>query len=123
MSKNKHPVPQLLEDMRFIYRNPGPEWLKDATGTEKALRELLRDKPAEFLERLDRLEREYQRAVAAREKRMQAAVQRRRSQKTQEEDTTDEGAERAIALCEDFLRRLKEKCERGSAHSEQRICE
>ena len=107
-----YPTPRLLEDLRFIYDNPEPSWLDGAVGTEKALRELHRDYPAEFLERLDRLEREHARAVAAIEKRL--AIDRARELREPKEEPreeVDEGAERSLALCEEFILRAKLKAE------------
>jgi hypothetical protein len=106
------PTPKLLEDLRFIYENPEPEWLVEAVGLEKTLREMYRDHPAEFLERLDRFEREYARAVANHEKRLQMELSRQsREPKEEIKEEVDEGSAKAIALCEEFLHRLKLKSE------------
>jgi hypothetical protein len=103
---DEYQIPKLLEDLRFIYENPGEEWLVGCEGAEKTLRELYRDHPAEFIERLDRLEREHSRAVFNVEKRKQIELSKK-PKDVPVEDEVDEGMERALALCEEFLLRTK----------------
>jgi hypothetical protein len=112
LMSDSYQTPKLLEDMRFIYENPQSEWLAEAVGLEKTLREMYRDHPAEFLERLDRFEREHARAATNHEKRRQMELARQaREPKEEVKEDVDEGSARAIALCEEFLHRLKLKSE------------
>lgn len=109
-------LPQLLEDMRFIYSNPEEHWLDGCKGTELTLRLLHRNHPAEFLDRLDRMEREYARAIVGAEKRRRSeAVKAERDKEAVQQKEVDEGTERAIALCEEYLHKLKAECEANHA--------
>jgi hypothetical protein len=104
IKRAKNRIPRVLRDMRFIYTNPGEEWLEEAVGPEKVLRELYRDKPQQFLERLHQLERDHQRSVTAEAKRRASRAAQKRPQEPPPE--RDEGTARCLKLCEDLLEKL-----------------